>query len=218
MSSDQTKPILDLLSNKHKLGLRGLLSLYPYKHYRDILLAPLVLSVVIYLVLFLSDADFELVVESLISTAVSIIPSMIGFLLGGMAILLGLGDRKFFATLTYDIKKLKDHLDNNTYPEIALFQKVYFGFTITLLIQIFTLSIAWVFDIFSQVYIPEIASYYSILNITGTFILLFLIFTTMLSLYQVVIVIFNLSQSYNLNLFLSKLGNSNESDQNQETK
>jgi len=114
-------------------------------------------------------------------------------LLAGFGIFFGFRDRAFLSKTTAAGE-----------GSLTLYQKVIFAFTFTLVLQSMTLITAFLFELFSEVHIGWVAPAYGLINKTGFGLLMLLMLISLLSIYQMVMIIFGLAQNYHLHLVLMR--------------
>ncbi|MEL7834092.1 hypothetical protein [Fodinibius sp. Rm-B-1B1-1] len=180
------------LRARHQSGARDLFRLYPKNKLKQTLGIPLAVSAAIMGILLWVGLPARDMLLGLIDLALRIFPDMQAVLLAGFGIFFGLRDRAFLRKTTVDEGGL------------TLYQKVIFAFTFTLVLQSMTLMTAFLFQLFSKVYIDWVAPAYRLINNIGFGLLMLLILVSLFSIYQMVMIIFGLAQNYHLHLVLRK--------------
>jgi len=181
------------LRARHQSGLRDLFRLYPKSKLKQTLGIPLALSAVIMGLLLWTGLPVRDRLLSIINLALRIFPDMQAVLLAGFGIFFGFRDRAFLSKTTAAGE-----------GSLTLYQKVIFAFTFTLVLQSMTLMTAFLFELFSEVHIGWVAPAYGLINKTGFGLLMLLMLISLLSIYQMVMIIFGLAQNYHLHLVLRR--------------
>jgi hypothetical protein len=175
------------MGRKSKLfGFRVLLKQYELKLLLKGGLVPFVLSIIIFLPIYLyTHKPIIVLIEIVVDLVLSIIPSLLGFVLGGYALLIGFGNISIIA-------KQKAN-------EISLYQKMSTVFSISLLMQIFLLIFAFIVKfVLKSEFGSNSQNLADSINSMVIFLLTFgLIYVTFM-IKDLVINIFNFSQYQNL--------------------
>lgn len=179
------------LRARHQSGARDLLRLYPKNKLKQTLGIPLAGSAVLMGVVLWTGMPLRDTLLGLIDLALRIFPDMQAVLLAGFGIFFGFRDRAFLSKTTAAGE-----------GALTLYQKVIFAFTFTLVLQSMTLMTAFLFQLFSPVYIEWLAPAYGLINKAGFALLMLLTLVSLFSVYQMVMIIFGLAQNYHLHLVL----------------
>ena len=181
------------LRARHQPGARDLFRLYPKRKLKQTLGIPLAVSAVIMGLVLWTGLPVRDRLLDLIDLALRIFPDMQAVLLAGFGIFFGLRDRVFLSKTTAAGE-----------GTLTLYQKVIFVFTFTLVLQSMTLMTAFLFQLFSEVYISWIAPAYGLINKIGFGLLMLLMLVSLFTIYQMVMIIFGLAQNYHLHLVLKR--------------
>lgn len=180
----------------HQPGLKGLLYIYLEKRKLKIK-KPIIFSLLLTLYFALIKHDFYELAISLIDQILTIIPNLLGFLLGGYALLIGFGNHKL----------LKESTKPDRKGFISYYQTFSSIFAFGLLGLILTLTTAWIFSLISKanspIFIPT--DIITFLNALAFFVLSFLLAYSLTLLYDITINIFNLSQSHHAMLWVERM-------------
>mgnify|MGYP000179114397 CR=1 FL=1 len=187
----QLKKQLKRLRARHQSGARDLFRLYPKNKLKQALGIPMAVCAVIMNVLLWMDLPVRNQLLALIDLALRIFPDMQAVLLAGFGIFFGFRDRVFLSKTTAAGE-----------GTLTLYQKVIFAFTFTLVLQSITLMTAFLFQLFSEVYIGWLAPAYDLINKAGFGLLILLTLVSLFSIYQMIMIIFGLAQNYHLHMVL----------------
>lgn len=149
---------------------------------------PLIITMVILFAYVVWGEIDDNVITFVLDLIVSIIPSLLGFVLSGYALLIGFGNIKIIA-------KKKNSKNGDQKP--TLYQKVSSVFAISLIMQIGLLVVAFILKIIMKIDFPCICSSLIVCDIVNQITFAFLVFgllyvTVMIK--DLVINIFNFSQ------------------------
>jgi hypothetical protein len=187
--------------NQHQVGLKGLITVYPTDKLKAGAKWPLLVTIVVGMaVLLLGKDSNEKNLEDISGMAVSVLPNLLGFLLGGYTILIGFGNVDLLKSAT------------KVYPEsgISLFQTLSSIFAVTILVQSLTLILGLVahFGLQLQVSKEGLFSWLyplvPILDGIGFLALFFTVFYSVFALRDMVLNIFGFAQMYHQTLTLER--------------
>lgn len=166
-------------------GFKALLRQYSVKLFLKGAFLPIIISVFILIpiICFSSNSILELI-ELIVDLIMSIIPSLLGFVLGGYAILIGISN---IAIVTVKID-----------DKLTLYQKISTVFSISLIMQLFLLVLAFIvkFVLKFNVFVCSTILANSVNYITLILLFLGFVYVTIM-IKDLVINIFNLSQYQN---------------------
>jgi hypothetical protein len=198
----RAKAFTSLLDWQHQMDLKGLLTLYPKDKLEKGIVLPIILTSIISFLLILVEVDPENFLKGIVESSISILPNLLGFLLGGYTILIGFGNAELLKETTTIIEG----------RSISLFQMISLIFALTIYLQAITLSIVIVAHFTLSIPIPLKPGLLSILykivpavNIISIPILLLLLLYSILSLKDMVMNVFDFAQQYHLALTLERL-------------
>lgn len=174
------------MENKTNLfGFKALFKQYNFILFLKGAFLPIIISVVVLISIFLFSASSILeLIELVVDLIVTIIPSLLGFVLGGYAILIGISN----------IAIVSVKIDN----KLTLYQKISTVFSISLIMQLFLLVFAFIikFILKSNVSVCSTILADTINCITLIFLFFGFVYVTIM-IKDLVINIFNLSQYQN---------------------
>jgi hypothetical protein len=184
------------LITQHEPGLKGLWHLYP----RDLLYAgliwPIVIATILLVSFILAQLDSQKLVTSIIDATISVMPSLLGFLLGGYTILISFANSNL-------LKSLTSKPGNSS---ISVFQKVSCVFALTILVQSATLFLALI-GRFSMLNAIKISSHNSsaintidCINYFFSYALLMMLLYTIVAFKDILSNIFSLTQLFHATL------------------
>ena len=192
-----TFPNDDVLKETHKPGLKGLYRVYDRSKFVKSLCIPSFISVVIFPCIIITQQNTYEVIEAIAKVILSIMPSLLGFVLGGYAIIIGFGNEKFMKSTA------KISVEN----PISFYQKFSSVFAFSILCFATALVLAFVIILFSFIIISEIVPVIIISSI-NYFTLFILMFTSIYSIFQIPVMILNIftfSQTNHINLVSQNL-------------
>lgn len=187
-------------------GIKAILKLYDLKLLWKGAKFPLIVTIIIVGVfVFIGKMDKE-IIKTVVDLILSIIPSLLGFVLSGYALLIGFGNIEIIAK-----KRQVDVEDGKP----TLYQKVSTVFAIALIMQIILLVFTFILKVLLQVDLPCMFDNCIACDIVNYLVFTFLIFgllyvTVMIK--DLVLNIFNFSQIQHF--FINKAPNSNETANN----
>jgi hypothetical protein len=196
----------------HSPGFKGLWKNYGLKTLWRGLLIPLLFSLGVSFLIFLSHPegkDIEDLVLRIKDQSITIIPSLLGFLLGGYTFLIGFGNVDTLKTMT------EPRGDSKT----SYFQNTSSIFAFCILAQALTLLLAFFYEIASHIHLEKIDSlssiskYYTSINSIGFFIILLSLSYSIFLLPNMVLNVFNFSQVYHQKLAIQRIKDKRKEDQ-----
>lgn len=189
---------LDLknLETNHKMGLSGIKSAYPIK---SILSSyPFCISLLIstILAIFLyQNKDLYLLLSNTVDLVISIFPNILGFNLGGYALIIGFGNTNLLESMTQ-----KDDEDNST-----IFQQINGIFAFSILLQSLTFITGFIVRFLFSL---NVTSNITTSNNTNFCTIIFLLFFALWSLTMIpflVVNVFTFGQMHHFFLSISRL-------------
>ncbi|GAT62787.1 hypothetical protein [Paludibacter jiangxiensis] len=169
-------------------GINAILKLYDLRLLWKGAKYPLIFTVIIVSIfLFVGEIDKE-IIKSVVDLILSIIPSLLGFVLSGYALLIGFGNIEIIA------KRRQTEVDKE---KPTLYQKVSTVFAVALIMQIVLLVFTFILKVLLQVDLPCIFDNCIACEIVNYIVFILLIFgllyvTVMIK--DLVVNIFNFSQ------------------------
>jgi len=177
----------------HGGGWKTLFFQYPYKKAKRNLCIGILLSISIVLLCTLLNRDLYKMIDIIVQDALTVFPNLIGFILGGFAIIIGFGNKEFLLKASKPLSTGK-----------SLYQSYSFVFAMSLSILTFTLLVSFIYHLVISVNIAISASQAFVFNILFLFLILFLVFISLLSVLDMVINVFSLAQAHHSTLFLEQ--------------
>lgn len=201
--SGRARALEKQIRQQHTMGLKGLVLIYPKDKFLKGAFLPAVVTLCICLLVRSNGVGMQAFLQEIVESTISILPNLLGFLLGGYTILIGFGNT--------NLLKANTRLVQNR--SISLFQMLSSIFALTIYLQAIALTIAVVAHFTLKVplkphlgltsYLYEIAP---IVNGTIVPFLLFLLLYSVLSLKDTVINVFGFAQQYHLVLTEERMG------------
>jgi len=184
---------VDSLKENHKLNLYGLIDSYPLaKIFYSIPFRLSLLVSIIYAVFVILMNQQYVQLINLIDICIEIFPSLLGFSLGGYALIIGFGNNNLLQSMT---RQLKD-------KNFSLLQLINGTFAFSILLQSLVLTISFIFYIISKLpvafFLTDIHCKY--INAVGLSILFFLGSYSMFQLPKMIINVFNFGQLHHFKL------------------
>ena len=198
---------IQAFKKQHQVGLRGLLAIYPTNKLKRGIKWPLLTTAVVGgAMLLLGKNSAQQSLDDIAVLVVSILPNLLGFLLGGYTILIGFGNVDLLKSAT------------KIYPEsgISLFQTLSSIFAITILVQSLTLILGLVAHFGLQIEVgrqgPLAWFYHAVPVLDGiSFLtLMFALFYSVFALRDMVLNIFGFAQMYHQTLALERIASESE--------
>ena len=189
---------LNSLIKQHTPGFAGLKLLYPRDLLKKAVLWPTVVSFVLIVLLLVTKAEPQKLITTISDATISVMPSLLGFLLGGYTILISFSNNKLLSNLT---EVPKD-------SEISIFQKVSCIFALTILVQSATLIFALIVK-FSLLINSSFALQYSwvlwtfkAVDYVVAYFLMSMLFYTVFAFKDIIVNIFGLTQAFHLTVVI----------------
>jgi len=177
------------MAKNKNFGIRAILALYNWRLLLKGAKYPFIITILIAIIICFFGNITKDVINSVVDTVFSIIPSLLGFVLSGYALLIGFGNIEIIAKA----KTKKGSSQNKP----TLYQKVSTVFAIGLIMQILLLVFTFGLKILLNIDLPCIFNNFQICNIVNYLIFILLVFgltyVTMM-IKDLVINIFNFSQ------------------------
>lgn len=169
-------------------GIKALIELYDKRLLMKGAKLPFVMTLIIVVFFACFGRMDKEIVSSVVDLVLSIIPSLLGFVLSGYALLIGFGNIEIIAK-----KKTSEKGDNNP----TLYQKVSTVFAVSLIMQIMLLVYAFGLKLILKIDLPCLFDNFlicSLINYTLFTLLTFGSFYVTMMIKDLVINIFNFSQ------------------------
>ena len=186
---------------KHTFGWPKAFSLYSFKYFGIASIFPLCLTVASFVASLLSDNEPIFFIELLSSIILNISPVIIGFLLSGYAIIIGFSSNEVVRFMS----KRSDNTDKTLYQR----QNAVFA------VSILSLLIGLILGVFSHFVAKSGINFFpsdiatNVLNYITLFVLLFVVYFSIISVKDMVVNVFNFGQMIH---YLTQKGQSKQSD------
>lgn len=170
----------------NNFGLKAIMKLYDKKLLINGAKLPSIMTLIIVVTFAWLGRMEKEIISSVVDLVLSIIPSLLGFVLSGYALLIGFGNIEIIA-------KKKANEDNNP----TLYQKVSTVFAVSLIMQIMLLVYAFGLKIILKINLPCLSDNFlicNLINYTLFALLTFASFYVTMMIKDLVINIFNFSQ------------------------
>lgn len=184
------------LKNRHQYSIRGIFPKYilqKFLYSRSILISIAITAVLSFLIIcFRFKNTFDLLKE-IIDITIDLIPNILGFCIGGYALIIGIGNIDALKKMSSPMKKREN---------LSFFQILSSVFAGSLIIQCITLLLSFVIKILLKIEIPALSN--SIAIIINSLVILFFSTLSIVLLYYTVINLFNYGQSMHFLIRLEK--------------
>lgn len=187
------------LKNRHQYSIRGIFPKYIIRKFlysRSILISIAITAVLSFLIIcFRFKNTFDLL-EEIIDITMDLIPNILGFCIGGYALIIGIGNIDALKKMSSPMKKREN---------LSFFQILSSVFAGSLILQCITLLLSFVIKIFLKIEIPALSN--SIAIVINSLVIIVILFFSTLSivlLYYTVINLFNYGQSMHFLIRLEK--------------
>ena len=177
------------MAKSKNFGVKAILKIYDKKLLLKGAKYPFAITIIIAIVFILFGRIDKEILISVVDLVLSIIPSLLGFVLSGYALLIGFGNIEVIA------KRKKT--DNTGIPKPTLYQKVSTVFAVGLVMQIILLVFAFGLKLLLKLEMPCLFDDYRIceaVNYTTFILLIFGLLYVTVMIKDLVINIFNFSQ------------------------
>ena len=187
------------LKNRHQYSIRGIFPKYiirKFLYFRSILISIAITAVLSFLIIcFRFKNTFDLLKE-IIDITIDLIPNILGFCIGGYALIIGIGNIDALKKMSSPMKKREN---------LSFFQILSSVFAGSLIIQCITLLLSFVIKILLKIEIPALSNSIAIIiNSLAIIIILFFSTLSIVLLYYTVINLFNYGQSMHFLIRLEK--------------
>lgn len=196
------------MSKAKNFGIRAILRIYDRKLLLKGAIMPFVLTFIIAILILIFGKVDIFILKLVVDLILTIIPSLLGFVLSGYALLIGFGNIEVIAK-----KSKKDIEFSDSKP--TLYQKVSTVFAVGLIMQVLLLMLTFGLKILIEIELPCLCDNISICKLINFIIFTFLIFGlfyVVVMIKDLVINIFNFSQvqHFYINKFPKNNGDRNE--------
>ncbi len=198
----QTDVVLARMAKQHRMGLPGIIAIYSKGNILRASIAPAFLAMCLFVTVKEAHLNCAVVLKQIVDIGVSVLPNLLGFLLGGYTILIGFGNNDLLKSSTRVIPGQRT----------SLFQMLSSIFALTIYTQVVTLVISLITQFTLTIPLVKgdglVGTLYNqaaTINNLAIPILSFLLFYCILSLLAMVINVFNFAQRYHLALTEERL-------------
>lgn len=174
----------------NQLGLKGFFKTYEFSNLKRHIILAIVLTILYFIILFISKLDVKTQIDKILNLGIDILPNLLGFLLGGYAILISFGSVRFLKMVTKVVEGQKT----------SLFQKTSLNFTLSIFVNCVALLFVFFTKIISDLnytiscFIGSDLVY--IFNFIVIFVLVFLLLFTIILLPQLLFNVYNFATVY----------------------
>lgn len=205
------------ISNRHPTGLKGVLKGYGVK--RIFLSGPFWTGVVgaslitVYVVCLGNDSSLKML-SALIDNSIQFLPVLLGFNLGGYALITGFGNTTLIKRLTTDYEDQKK----------SMFQITSSVFAFGVLVQALSLLLTFAFWIIKLVNISiplqnaVILAYAPLINVAGLWLLSMIVIYSLALVPQMIINVFTFSQLHHFLLYTERISEEKEATNEDKSK
>jgi len=189
------------LEQRHLAGFKGIWRNYTKDKLYKGLKYPVIVSLIFTLFFAIFNEDIFEIIKNLASLTLSVIPNLLGFLLGGYAIIIGFGN----------VDLLKSTTRTSENKPVSLFQAMSSIFAFCILAQAGSLIIATIYSLFTSLNLNNIEClnvlipYYRTFNIFWLFLMIFALLYSIFLLPVMLINVFNFAQAYHLRLTIERI-------------
>ena len=176
----------------HSLGLNGIFEMYTFKDFAksNPMIISLIISYSLIIICINLNTEIEVIFNSILNITLTFLPNIIGFGLGGYAIMISFSNQ-----IMLD-KMFKRQLKFN---KPTLYQRTSAIFAFVLILQIFTLTISVVVNLLKD-FSFNANEFIDITLYIVSFILIFLTLWSILVMIDLIKNIFNIGQAFHISL------------------
>lgn len=187
------------LKDRHQYSIKGIFPKYIIRKFLcscSILISIVITFVLSFLIMYFRIEDTFLLLEDIIDITLNLLPNLLGFCIGGYALIIGIGNIDALKKMSSPIKK-RDNL--------SFFQILSCIFAGSLVSQCITLLLSFIIKILLELKLPACSNQIAIIvnSLTIISVLFFSVLSVVL-LYYTVINLFNYGQSIHFLIRLEK--------------
>ena len=177
------------MTNQYKMGLKGLLSIYPKMNLLKSAAIPFLIDIVLMIIIIKFKADIYYLIVFIAGIISSVIPNVLGFILTGYAVIISVTETKYLKIM---VKRIQG---KNT----TLYQTVNSTFAFVLLSLTITLIVGAIINIIvnAKFVIDLHANCLCCINRVCLFVLIFLLLYSLFAILDVIVNIFDFGQFIN---------------------
>jgi len=181
------------LKNNHKTSIKGIYTQYIHKKLFcswGMKISVILSALCFILLFFFIEIDYYDILAKIISTNISIFPDLLGFCVGGYALIIGFGHKEMLQKMSSP---------NEEKSNMSFFQIMSSVFAVSIIIQIITFLLSYLISfVINLDFTSTSESLCKIINTFTISLILFFSIYSIILLYYMVINIFNFGQSMHL--------------------
>ena len=185
-------PEKETIRKTHLPGFKGLCVIYSWKKFWKSIIKPLITTLFIFLLFLLFSSDIIGIIKVLVELSLNVMPNLLGFLLGGYAIVISFGNENFLKSTSLISEK-------KPVSKYQIFSGIFAATTLSIA---FSLIVAFLFSIVSLVpvplFVPDILI--KIINYLALFLMLFVGIYAIFQIPTMIFNIFDFSQMFHIKL------------------
>lgn len=187
------------LKDRHQYSIKGIFPKYIIRKFLcsySMLVSIVITFVLSFLIMFFRVKDIFVLLEDIIDITLNLLPNLLGFCIGGYALIIGIGNIDALKKMSSPMKK-RDNL--------SFFQILSSIFAGSLVLQCITLLLSFIIKILLKLKLPAYSNQIAIIvnSLTIISVLFFSVLSVVL-LYYTVINLFNYGQSMHFLIRLEK--------------
>ncbi len=205
MATNQT---IENLNDTSETGLKGILKITSIKNslftFKVSLIAIFCTVLILFFAIFLPINIYDLIIE-INNLTISFLPGILGFTIAGYSLVVA------FIPQTNMLHRITERMSNEKF---SYFQNMSSIFALNIIFQIFSLILAYLFhfiiyfDTKAKVFLSLPKWYVYIINFAGLFLIAYAFILSLFLVLQIVINIFNFSQTHHFFIVKNKIDNS----------
>lgn len=187
------------LKDRHQYSIKGIFPKYIIRKFLcscSMLVSIVIAFVLSFLILYFRIEDTFVLLEDIIEITLNLLPNLLGFCIGGYALIIGMGNIEALKKMSSPMKKREN---------LSLFQILSSIFAGSLVLQCITLLLSFIIQILLKLKLPAYSNQIAIIvnSLTIISVLFFSVLSVVL-LYYTVINLFNYGQSMHFLIRLEK--------------
>lgn len=187
------------LKDRHQYSIKGIFSKYIIRKFLcscSMLVSIVITFVLSFLIMYFRIEDTFILLEDIIEITLNLLPNLLGFCIGGYALIIGIGNMDA-------LKKMSSPMEKRDY--LSFFQILSSIFAGSLVLQCITLLLSFIINILLKLRLPAYSNQIAIIvNSLTVIIVLFFSVLSVVLLYYTVINLFNYGQSMHFLIRLEK--------------
>ncbi len=187
------------LKDRHQYSIKGIFPKYIIRKFLcscSMLVSIVIAFVLLFLILYFRIEDTFVLLEDIIEITLNLLPNLLGFCIGGYALIIGMGNIEALKKMSSPMKKREN---------LSFFQILSSIFAGSLVLQCITLLLSFIIQILLNLKLPAHSDQIAIIvnSLTIISVLFFSVLSVVL-LYYTVINLFNYGQSMHFLIRLEK--------------